>query len=109
MAQNKIIKGLDNPVIMKFTFTGDFAASGLSTFTSINVSIGDETYTTILNPDNLFVVSDTELRLRIGDVTALSRGAYLPEVVGFSLTYNDGYLISGSCNVILGSIYVEEC
>jgi hypothetical protein len=109
MAQNKVIKGLDNPVVMNFTFTGDFAALGLNTFTSINLDLGDETYTTLLNPNNLFIVSNTELRLRIGDTTALVAGSYLPEIVGFSATYNDGYLISGSCNVVLGSIYVEQC
>ena len=109
MAQDKIIKGLDNPIVMEFTFTGDFAALGLNTFTSINVDIGTETYTTLTTPDNLFIVSNTELRLKIGDTTALDVGAYLLEIVGFSPTYNDGYLISGSCNAVLGSVYVVDC
>ena len=109
MAQDKIIKGFDNPVVMEFTFTGDFAALGLNTFTSISLSLGTETYTTLLNPDNLFIVSNTELRLKIGDITALAEDAYLPEIVGFSPTYNDGYLISGSCNVVLSAILVVDC
>lgn len=109
MAQNKIIKGFDNPVIMQFTFTGDFAASGLNTFTSISLSIGAETYTTLANPDNLFIVSNTELRLKIGDITTLPEDAYLPEIVGFSINYNDGYLISGACNAILDAILVLDC
>ena len=109
MSQNRIIKGKDNPVVMTFTFTGDFAASGLNTFTSISVDIGTESYTTALNPDNLFIVSDAELRLRIGDVTTLAAGRYLPEIVGFSITYNDGYLISGACNPVLGAIDIVDC
>ena len=46
MAQDKIIKGFDNPVVMEFTFTGDFAALGLNTVTSISLSLGTDTYTT---------------------------------------------------------------
>ena len=109
MAQNKIIKGVDNPVIINFRFKGDFAALGLNTFTSITLDLGNETYTTILNPANLFIVSNTQLRLKIGDATALAVGTYLPEIVGFNATYNDGYLISGLCNLVLSSIYIVDC
>lgn len=104
--QNVIVKGNDNPVVMTFSFTGDFLASGLNTFTSITLTIGGEEYSTNLTPDNLSVESDTELRLKIGDTTALADGRYLPEIVGFSATYDDGYLLSGQCKPILGNITV---
>lgn len=104
--QNVIVRGRDNPVVMEFSFGGDFAASGLNTFNEVRVTIGDETYSTTSNPDNLFIESDFELRLRIGDTTSLGVGVYLPEITGFSATYNDGYLISGKCKPILEPIRV---
>lgn len=105
--QNVIVRGLDNPVVMTFSFTGDFAASGLNTFTSIELVMGGETYTTDGTPDNLSIESDTELRLKIGDTTALAAGNYLPTITGFSITYNDGFMLSGQCKPILG--YVKVC
>ena len=40
MAQNIIVKGSDNPVIMSWSFSGDFAANGLASFSEITVDIG---------------------------------------------------------------------
>lgn len=93
--QNVIIKGRDNPVVMTFAFVGEFAADGLSNFTDITVQVGGETYSTITDPNQLFTASNTELRLKIGDTTTLADGTYMPEVIGFSATYDDGYLLSG--------------
>ncbi len=104
--QNVIVKGLDNPVVMTFSFTGDFAASGLNTFTSIQIVIGGETYTTDGTPDNLSIESDTELRLKIGDTTTLAAGNYLPTITVFSLTYADGFMVSGKWNPIIRNIKV---
>jgi len=106
MTQNVIVKGKDNPVVISWTFTGDFAASGLNTFTRIELIIGGETYSTDLTPDNLSIESDAELRLKIGDTTALADGNYLPQIVGYSATYDDGYLLSGDCKRILGTVRV---
>lgn len=108
MAQNRIIKGLDNPVIMTFSFSGDFSVNGLNTFTSITLDIGTDTYSTTLTPDQLFIVSDNELRLSIGDTTTLDAGGYLPEIMGYSATYDDGYLLSGALNPNLGAIIILE-
>ena len=96
--QNEIYLGFDNPVIFTWSFSGDFAASGLNTFTDIQINIGGEDYSTLATSENLFIVSNTELRLKIGDTTSLTAGSYLPEITGFSPDYNDGYLLNGVKN-----------
>jgi hypothetical protein len=106
MAQNVIVKGKDNPVVINFTFTGDFAASGLNAFTSVTLAIGGESYNTVSDPDNLSIESATELRLKIGDTTSLDVGNYLPQITGFSATYDDGFLLTGTCKPILPTIKV---
>ena len=106
MAQNKIVKGSDNPVVMSWSFSGDFAANGLASFSEITVDIGSESYSTISTPSQLFLNGNNELRLRIGDSTSLAEGQYTLEVIGFSATYNDGYLLSGKCKPVLGAVRV---
>lgn len=106
MAQNVIVKGKDNPVVISFTFTGDFAASGLNTFAEVTLSIGGESYSTVSDPAQLVITDDNTLELRIGDSTTLADGRYLPEITGISATYNDGYLLSGACKPIVGAITV---
>lgn len=104
MSLNKIVKGKDNPVIINFTFGGDFEQDGLNTFTEIVLTIGGETYSTNTTPNNLVIVNNSQLKLIIGDVTSLNAGYYIPEIVGFNTTnYDDGYLLSGKCNNVLGS------
>lgn len=94
--QNVIYLGKDNPVIIEFTFTGDFADNGLSNFTDIQVTISDETYTLLLNPTNVVVNSNTELRVLIGADTSLDVGFYTLSIVGVSATYTNGYNLT-SC------------
>ena len=106
MAENVIIKGRDNRVDIPFSFSGPFAASGLNTFTEVTLEIGGDSYSTTDNPTQLIIVDDNTLSLRIGDSTELADGLYLPEIVGFSATYDDGYLISGQCKPIIGTIRV---
>ena len=108
MSQNLVIKGDDNPVVMTFTFTGEFLANGLSEFTEITVDIGGELYSTVNDAANLFLNGNLELRLKIGDTTTLTVGSYLPEIHGISATYDDGYLLSGTNKIIIGEIYVVE-
>ena len=104
--QNVIIKGNDNPVIFNFDFTGDFAADQLDAFTDIQLTIGDESYSTLTNPTLLFKETNKQLRLKIGDITALAVGSYAAEVVGFSADYDDGYLLSGRKKPLLQNIRV---
>ena len=93
--QNVIIKGKDNPVEFKFTFSGDFETNGLNNFTRITVTLGNETYATDDATIKLFVDSPTELRLTCGDVTALDAGYYTPIIVGYNAIYDDGYELNG--------------
>ena len=104
--QNKIIKGTDQPVVMNFTFTGEFASGGLGEFTDIQITIGSEVYTSALNPSEV-VVSGNELRLLIGTVTSLDAGGYNLTIVGISPTYDDGYILSGGC-INPMRVYVKE-
>lgn len=106
MAQDTVIKGKDNPVIFQFVFTGDFSALQLNSFSKITLDIGGELYSTDITPDNLFIVNDNELRLKIGDTTSLEPGRYNFELVGYSASYDDGYLLHGEKKRILSSIKV---
>lgn len=101
--QNEIYLTFDNPVVFEFTFTGEFATNGLSNFTNITLDIGGESYSTTGTPSQLFLNGNNELRLKIGDTTALTAGSYRPEIVGFSATYDDGYLLNGALNKKLSS------
>jgi hypothetical protein len=96
MSQNTVFIGNDNPVIVNFSFTGDFSVDGLSNFTDIQVGVGSESYTLLTNPSNVVVSSNTQLRIKIGDSTALGTGLYPLKIVGFSATYDDGYVLM--CN-----------
>lgn len=104
MSQNTVYLGKDNPIVITFTFTGDFATDGLSNFTDIQVTIGGESYTLLLNPANIVVQSNTELRVLIGTDTALAAGSYSITIVGVSATYDDGYVLS---NCDLGRVIVK--
>lgn len=106
MSQSIVIKGRDNPAIFEFSFTGDFASLQLNTFSRVVVNIGTESYSTDLTPSNLFIVGDTELRLKIGDTTTLDVGSYTPEIIGYSAAYDDGYLLSGAKKRLFSNITV---
>ena len=93
--QNTVYLGKDNPIVLEFGFEGDFETGGLSNFTDIQVTIGGELYTLLLNPASVVVESDTELRILIGTVTSLTEGSYSIEIIGVSATYDDGYNLPG--------------
>lgn len=107
MAQNKIVKGRDNPVIINFDFTGSFASGGLNNFTKIVVGIGGESYNTEDNPDKVIVNGKFQLALMIGDVTNLESGNYDLTVTGYSSTYDNGYELTGADNKKLSSVVVK--
>ena len=93
MYQNIITKGSTNPVIILFGFRDEFAINGLANFDEITLEMGGELYSTVNDPDKLFVRGKNELRLMIGGTTTLKRGEYIPTIKGYSSTYN-GYEIS---------------
>ena len=105
--QNVIIKGRDNPVTFSFTFTGAFAADGLSNFTGITVEIGSESYDLT---NHVSIIDDVTLSLDIGAVTALADGSYNPEIIGTSATYPNGFLLTGcKKKTLAGFVTVTTC
>lgn len=107
--QNRIFIGRDNPAILVFSFTGDFADGGLSNFDDIQVAIDSETYSTVTDPTKVFTTDDNTLRIAIGDSTSLAAGYYHVDVVGFSSTYNDGYVLACGGYNGLARLQVIDC
>lgn len=107
---NIIYKGRDNEVEILFSFTGDFAISGLSAFDYIELDLGEETYATNLTPEQLYIKDDFTLVLKIGDATALDEGKYAPSISGYlNPTYNDGYVLNCSSSSKIERIQIKEC
>lgn len=103
-AANFFIKGRDNPVVINFTFADGFS---LADFDRIEFKIGGETYATDTDPTRLFVDGES-LTVSIGDTTALAVGRYFPEIIGYSSTYDDGYVLSSRMNPSLTEpVYVR--
>lgn len=102
--QNVIIKGIGNPAVFVFSFSGTMAHDGLNNFAGITVKVGSETYTL---DDHVSIADKNTLELDIGAVTALSVGSYYPEIIGTSAKYPSGFLLSGAAKRILsGSISI---
>lgn len=91
--QNVIYKDRDNPVVIEFTFSGEFGDGGLSNFNRIEVFVGSEMYSTDVAPQNVFIVGQ-ELHINIGVDTDLDSGAYPIKIVGYTDYYNDGYVLT---------------
>lgn len=112
MSQNAILKGTDNTLEVKFSFTGDFEQLGLNTFSEITFSIGNETYSTRTTPTKLYIKDTSQgqfLVLSISMDTDLAAGHYLPEIKGYSDVYDDGFLLTGKCKPYLKYLYVTDC
>jgi hypothetical protein len=101
MAQDTIVKGFNNLVSMEFTFT---ELAGLLAFNDIQITIDDETYTTLLNPTQLIAVSQTLLTLDVGTTTSLAIGSYAPTIKG--VIGSKTFEITGKCTPLLGAINV---
>lgn len=112
MSEPKIYIGYDKAATLAFTFTGEFLdAGGLTSFDQINVAIGSESYNSVDNPLAVIVVDASTLRIAIGDVTALTAGAYHPTIIGINSTYDDGYpLLVRGCGGLsyVGPLNIEE-
>lgn len=104
------MKGRDNPVEISFSFDeGDFKELGLNTFSEIKVTLGSNTYSTIDNPSQVFVSNNTDLTINVGGDENLEKGSHLPEIVGYSNVYTQGYELTGKCKPILGYLEVRDC
>jgi hypothetical protein len=101
MAQDTIVKGVNNLVSIEFAFT---ELAGLLAFNDIQLTIGDETYTTLLNSTQLIASSQTLLTLDVGTVTALAVGSYAPTIKG--VLGAKTFELTGKCTPLLGAINV---
>lgn len=90
--RNIVYLGHDNEIVLRFTFSGEFADGGLGNFDEIKMVVGGEEYSTTTTPENLFIV-DNELFATIGDTTALSVGYHHVLVTGYSGVYDDGFVL----------------
>ncbi|MEI8647390.1 hypothetical protein P4S73_04575 [Paraglaciecola sp. Hal342] len=88
--KQKVIKGFDNEVFIDFTFANDFT---LSEFTVIEVKIGDETYSTIDDPAQVYM-PENRLVLNIGENTTLEVNKYKPLIIGKNAYYNSGHVFT---------------
>lgn len=96
--KQKVIKGFDNEVFIDFTFANDFT---LSEFTVIEVKIGDETYSTIDDPTQVYIL-ENRLVLNIGENTTLEVNKYKPLIIGKNAYYNSGHVFTSPVNPVLG-------
>lgn len=96
MAQNIIVKGKDNPIIIDFTFNVPTDPSfGLTGFDYIEVKFGSETYTSTADPSVVVINSNTQLQLNLGG-TAEVYPSYLV-INGYNATYPLGYQLTSKC------------
>lgn len=103
--KQKVIKGFDNEVFIDFTFANDFT---LSEFTVIEVKIGDETYSTIDDPTQVYIL-ENRLVLNIGENTTLEVNKYKPLIIGKNAYYNSGHVFTSPVNPVLsGDLDVIE-
>lgn len=103
--KQKVIKGYDNEVFIDFTFTNDFS---LSEFTVLEIKIGNETFSTIDDPQKAYLI-ENRLVLNIGEETQLDVNKYKPLIIGRNTYYNSGHVFTSPVNpVLVGDLYVIE-
>jgi lysophospholipase L1-like esterase len=86
--KDTVIKGYGNKVVFNFDFN-------VSQYLEMKISLGDETYSTVTNPLNLYVRNSSELVLDIGKVTEIGVGAIIPKIEA------DEILLNGNCKRVL--------
>ena len=102
MSQNTIFKGANNLVSIGFKlFAGGIP---LTDYDDVQITIGDETYTTLINDTQLIVASGTLLTLDIGVTTSLAVGSYSAVIKG--ILGSKVFLLTGPCLPSLGAINV---
>lgn len=91
-----IIKGKDNPILLTFTFkVPNNPSFGLTGFSDLEVKFGSETYTLLLNPTIVEVISDTQLQLNLGGTSETFSSYFV--INGYNATYPDGYQLTSKC------------
>ena len=112
--QNTIIKGRDNPVTIELEIAGNYSDGSPPPFDRFMLTIGNESYDTALTDKlsiELIGVNSTldkyliNLVLIAGD-TGLDDGYYRPDIIGYSITYPNGYVITNDEDINLSKVRV---
>jgi hypothetical protein len=94
--KDTVIKGYKNTVI----FTFDFA---ISSYIDVSLTLGNEVYSTLTTPLNLYIKDNNNLVLDIGTDTAILESEVIPLIVG------DQIMLNGECKkVLLNQLYICE-
>jgi lysophospholipase L1-like esterase len=94
--KDTVIKGYKNTVI----FTFDFA---ISNYIDVSLTLGNEVYSTLTTPLNLYIKDNNNLVLDIGTDTAILESEVIPLIVG------DQIMLNGECKkVLLNQLYICE-
>ena len=84
MAQDTIIKGKLNPVVIIFDFSNsDF--SGLTAFTTITATFGADERNSVDDAASVVVVNDTELQLNFQDTSEINTRFWCIDGDGYEL------------------------
>ena len=88
--KSKVIKGFKNTAVFVFDFN-------LNSYLEIKITVGDEVYSTVTNPNNIYVRNNTQLVLDIGLQTSALDGDVIP------LIEADQVMLNGECRKVLES------
>ena len=88
--KRKVIKGFKNTAVFVFDFN-------LNSYLEIKITVGDEVYSTVTNPNNIYVRNNTQLVLDIGLQTSALTGDVIP------LIEADQVMLNGECRKVLES------
>jgi hypothetical protein len=110
MELSVITIGIDNPAVLVFNLRGEFAEEQLKAFDYLSLRVGDETYTTYANPEHFFIDPNNSGRLliKIGGVTKLNEGEYPMTLLGYNLTYENGYVLNSRARPLLKPLRIKR-
>jgi hypothetical protein len=91
------VLGRDNAVVIVFS------GVDLTLFSRVEAKLGADVRDSVANPDDVVVVSATELRLKFGDTSETGRLYW--EIVGFDGVNTDGLELTSEC---LDNLYASE-
>lgn len=101
MISDKVYLNHSNKVIIEAVWGGEFSELGWNYFDEVVIEIGDESYSTVTNPSNLYIADDTRLYLDIGTVTALSPSSYRITIRAYNSNNIAGYILTSPVDNVL--------
>ena len=90
-SKNKIIKGFKNKVVFEFDYD-------LSPYVEISVYFLGETYSTVTNPESLYIELQKSLVLNVGQLTNVTPGSVIPKIIA------DNVMLNGECKQVLATV-----